>query len=114
MTTNELPQLTKFQNRFVVVHPRFPSYIINGYAIGLDELRLKFYIEESRDVIDFYKREMVEQIEIVWLNQNGKEMDHIKFNRCRVKEVNCIGDWSFDNPTEAVIVYEVGTMGKRQ
>lgn len=112
MSTVDNPIRT--QNRFMVVHPRFPSYIINGYAIGLDELRLKFYVEKTREFIEFYKREMLEKIEIVWLDETGTEIDNIVFNRCRVKEVNCLGDWQLDNPTEVVIVYEVGTMDKRK
>jgi penicillin-binding protein-related factor A (putative recombinase) len=103
----------KVHNRFVVHHPRFPTHIINGFSIELDELRLKFYIVQEQDVLDFFKREKLDSIEVIWLNDKGNEIDHIKFHGCRVKEVNCMGDWSLDSPLEVMIVYEVGTMGKR-
>lgn len=111
---NNHPSMLKTQNRFVVIHPRFPSYIINGFTIDLDELRLKFYVEDTRDFLEFYKREMLDKIEIYWVDKKGEEIDNLVFQRCRVKEVNTIGDWRFDTPTEVVIVYEVGTMDKRK
>ncbi len=108
--TNQLQ--TRPINRFIVHHPRFPSYLINGYAIGLDELRLKFYVTRDIDMVEFFKREMLESIELGWLDEQGNIIDKIKFNKCRVKEVNSLGDWSLDTPVEVVIVYDIGTMGK--
>lgn len=104
----------KFNNRFIVTHPRFESYIINGFVIGLDELKLKFFITRERDVIDFFKREKLEKIEISWLDEKGDTIDRIVFNGCRVKEVECLGDWNFDNPLEVVITYEINGMGKQE